>query len=101
MNKLFNIIKNEYAKIIVAFIAISVMSWWCSVLILSSRDSYNLNDFVDTEPVIAITYINSAGYGFREQQISDLYENARVTGYNLFLRDLFNLTLSHNNYFYT
>ena len=49
---------------------------------------------------IPITYINSPDIGFREQNIGDLFENAGAEN-KIFLHDMFNLTLSHNNYFYT
>ena len=47
-----------------------------------------------------VSYINDTNIGVKEQQISDLYENAGVNA-KLIPRDPFDLTLSHNNYFYS
>ena len=84
--------KNKCAIITAALISTAI------VLLSSCSDLYNPPGTVEPavpagDPGVKIIT--------EEQQISDLYKNAGITKYNVFGRDMFNLTLSHNNYFYT
>jgi len=100
---MFDFFKNtknnyNYIKMIAFFMAVMFI-----VGPLSACDNKNKNNPKEEEPaaVKAVSYINNTNIGINEQRVSDLYANAGVTKDTFILRDPFELTLSHNNYFYT
>ena len=94
MRNLFYNIENKYMAVVIFITAMFLFLFSCSNLNNSDNLKY-------LETIVPVTYINGAKDGFREQQITDLYENAGIKSDRIFMRDAFNLKLSHNNYFYT
>jgi hypothetical protein len=62
---------------------------------------FDFENYEAAQAVMAAGFINSANDGIREQRVSDLYANAGVAENAAFMRDFFDLSFSHTNYFYT
>ena len=97
--------KNYYMKILAAVMVFTLISaCFSSCSGKSDKNEFDNKNKNENEKAIEaasyISYINDSNSEAQEQRISDLYENAGVKD-KIIMRDMFNLALSHNNYFYT
>ena len=92
-----NNIKKSYIKIPVIFVTVVLVISFISSCSKKPSDKSGAGEITDSN---LVSYINSSNTGIKEQQISDLYEIAGVKD-KIIMRDMFNLNLSHNNYFYS